>query len=1382
MIEKENIVRSELTQSQLAIYTGQLLNPEAPLYNMAHSFEIPIKLDFNAFHQAFQKVINRSEALRTTFSEDNSVPYQSVLSDLNYQSELIDFSSTSDLRVVEDWMRERSREVFDLSQPLFDSALLMLDENKYVWFLNVHHLVTDATASTILYKSTFENYFAIIEDHEFTGLLPPYSDYLTFEKKQKDLEHNQEAKSYWEEKTKSLSAAPELYGKKGNTSATKAVRVSVDLGSERSTKLKEIASRQEIRSFTPHLTLFNIFSTLLLAYFHRISGQKQLAIGAPTQNRPSKSFKNTPGLFIEVFPLVAEITEDDSFLTLLNRVKIEANNYLRYAQPGQTTRGVNKSFNTVLNYITAKFDDFEGIPAKSKWIHPDHCDPAHHLRCHVYDFDDSGEIKVYFDLNESVFNKELRQLAPSHFLKLVDAFLEDLNQPIDSPSIVTENEKVEFLRGSADSSKAEISVIAQFEGQVDKNPNAVAIRFKNEELTYAELDGKANQLCNYLEKEGFSKGDAISIHLERSSNYIISALGVLKLGATFVPISSDQPNERIQYILKDSGSKAIITNVLQLKNIDDKKIKIINLDKLSQDIENESVDSKSEFSTLDSIAYIIYTSGSTGRPKGVLVSNTSLTNYINWAKSHYAINDSFIFPLCTSIGFDLTVTSTFLPLVSGGKLIIYAESSKGPDISVIQVVEENLVNSIKLTPSHLTLLQDTDLSNSELKLMIVGGEDFKSSLANSIQSSVGNNLTIFNEYGPTEGTVGCIVSKFNENLHLQASVPIGKPINNMSAYVLDNHHNLVPKGVIGELYLAGLGLAAGYSQNKTLTNERFLVNPFQLGTKMYRTGDLVRLNDKDELEYLGRVDEQVKLNGFRIELSDIESNLNKHPQIDNAAVVVVDSEKKSEEAELINCKECGLPSSYPNVDFDDNDVCHLCNSFKGYKKKTDKYFKTEQDLVKLLTSKKNTNRKYDCLSLLSGGKDSTYVLARLIDMGLNVLTFTLDNGYISDQAKANITRITEKLGVDHIYGETPHMNKIFVDSLHRHQNVCNGCFKTIYTLSTKVALENDIPFIVTGLSRGQFFETRLTEELFWDENVEGTSIDDTILEARKLYHQEEDAVKNHLDTSMFSKANTFEKVQYVDFYRYSDVSLTEMLRFLKEKAGWVRPTDTGRSTNCLINQAGIHVHKKEKGYSNYSFPYSWDVRLGHKNRDEALEEINEHIDVDEVNRMLDEIGYKKSENNNRGRKQLIGFYTSEDKIPSVDLKLHLARLLPKYMLPVSYKHLNEMPLTRNGKIDKKALRSLTYIQLESDTAYVAPTNEIEELLENIWKEVLQMEKTGVHDNFISLGGHSLAAIRVTARINDELHTNFALNKIFELPTIAEYATFIEAQLVELLQQ
>ena len=268
---------------------------------------------------------------------------------------------------------------------------------------------------------------------------------------------------------------------------------------------------------------------------------------------------------------------------------------------------------------------------------------------------------------------------------------------------------------------------------------------------------------------------------------------------------------------------------------------------------------------------------------------------------------------------------------------------------------------------------------------------------------------------------------------------------------------------------------------------------------------------------------------------------------------------------------------------------------------------------------------------------------------------------------------------------------------------------------------------------------------------------------------------------MFNYEDTFNKVQFVDFYRYSDVTLDEMLRFLKEKVDWIRPTDTGRSTNCLINQLGIYVHKKEKGYSNYSFPYSWDVRMGHKTRTETLEEINEVIDEKEVKRIAREIGYQESGESELEQKKLVGYYTGQ-KISSVELLNHLKQVLPDYMVPSYFKLMEKLPLTKNGKVDKAALKKLNTSQLNMETPFGAPEGDIEELLASIWKEVLRLKQVSVHDNFITLGGHSLAAIRVTARINEEIEMKFPLSKIFELPTIVEYSNYIEETLTKLLNE
>ncbi|CAM4231012.1 non-ribosomal peptide synthetase [Zobellia roscoffensis] len=1362
-----------LTKSQSALWAGQRMHPGVPLHNVVYTFEINGAIDKAAFEKAFQKLIATTDILRTTFSEEKGIPHQTVLKNIDFSLECIDFSTAVDIKNVENWLHERTLQQMDISNRVFDSVLLKQSSTNYIWFLKLHHLVTDAVSNSILYNRMNAFYTAEVKKPSSSlEHFPTFSNYIKFEQSQVTASN-----AYWKEKTKNLLETPQLFGEKTDQT-TAARRTILELGTERSQNLRELARRKEFKGWTEDLTLFNIFLTLYFTYIHRISNQKKIAVGAPAHNRTTRDFQKTAGLFIEVLPLVIEIEEEDTFVSLFNRVKIETNSYLKNAHPGSTTTQTNNSFNAILNFIHADFPDFNGFSTKTEWLHNDHIDSNHVLRAHVYDMNKSGEFKMAFDTNCSSISEAMAEEIPTHFINLLDSFLENYKQSIHKPRLLNA-EPAQIVETPL---PAFTPVINKFEKHAIDSPNKVALQFANEILTYHSLNKKANQLAHYLKGKGVNQNSRVALHFQRNTDYLVSVLAVLKTGAAFIPIASDQPIERINYIISNSDSSLVLSQTNLLSKIELPDLGILDVAKESLIISKQPITNLSTKRIPESLAYILYTSGSTGKPKGVLISQNALSNYIFWAQDFYEINEKSIFPLFTSIGFDLTITSTFLPIVSGGRINIYKEPITGPDVSLLKVIDDNLVNCIKLTPSHLALFKGKELNTSYIHTMIVGGEELKSNLAKTIKDTFTSELSIYNEYGPTEATVGCIVSEYDESIHTKATVPIGSPIYNMSAYVLDNYLNEVPQGVVGQLYLSGIGLSNGYANKPVMTDEKFVDNPFTPNRKMYRTGDLARINQNGSFEYIGRLDDQVKLRGYRIELSDIESNLNTFSEIENCAVVLVEDKKQITEDEVVNCSKCGLPSNYPNTDFNENGICHLCTSFETYKDKTERYFKNDKQLVSLLTSKRGQSPNYDCISLLSGGKDSTYVLARLVNMGLKVLAFTMDNGYISEQAKANVQRIVKKLGVDHVYGETPHMNEIFVDSLNQHHNVCNGCFKTIYTLSTKIALEKKIPFIVTGLSRGQFFETRLTEELFWDDNLDTTKIDDTILEARKLYHQESDAVKRLLDVSIFQDESVFEKVEFVDFYRFSDVSLEEMLVYLKEKASWVRPTDTGRSTNCLINQVGIYVHKKDLGYSNYSFPYSWDVRLGHKTRDESLEEINEVINEKEVLRIMDEIGYTSTQPEWENNSKLVAYYTGKEDITVKDIQNRLAKQLPSYMIPSVFKHLDEMPLTKNGKVDKKALKNLSLVQLAMSTSYTAPRNEIEVLLERIWAEVLQLNKVGVHDDFIGLGGHSLAAIRVTARINEEIEYNFPLNKIFENPTIAQYSKYLEETLTSLLEK
>jgi acyl carrier protein len=416
--------------------------------------------------------------------------------------------------------------------------------------------------------------------------------------------------------------------------------------------------------------------------------------------------------------------------------------------------------------------------------------------------------------------------------------------------------------------------------------------------------------------------------------------------------------------------------------------------------------------------------------------------------------------------------------------------------------------------------------------------------------------------------------------------------------------------------------------------------------------------------------------------------------------------------------------------------------------------------------------------LYSGGKDSTYALCRLVDMGLRVRAFTLDNGFISEEAKENIRRVTETLGVPVEFATTPAMNAIFRDSLMRFSNVCNGCFKTLYTLSLERARALGIPIIVTGLSRGQMFETRLTAEMFEGEGRTPAEVDAAVLAARKVYHRVQDEVARSLGTDLFRDDRIFEEVRFVDFYRYCDAGVDEILARIEREVTWVRPRDTGRSTNCRINDVGIWVHQRERGHHSYALPYRWDVRLGVRTLESAREDLDDRIDPDEVRRMLDEIGYDQERSApGAERTTLEAFYVAGEGGPGEEeARRRLAERLPSNLVPLRLHRVAAIPLTPNGKVDEAALLRESGDRA-AETPYLPPEGPVEEYLAGVWREELGREGVGRDDDFFALGGTSLTAMQVMLRLCREFSIDLPLETPFSHPTLRALARAAEDRIL-----
>ncbi|GAB5535918.1 MAG: hypothetical protein Rubg2KO_21670 [Rubricoccaceae bacterium] len=1371
--------RLALTKSQHLLWMGQQLRPETPLYNMAQTFTLRGPLDLDAMQEAFQALLDRSDTLRTVIDVQNGIPLQRVVAPFAYAVEQVDLSRQPDPDAAfADWAHARSRQMFELSERLFDTAFVRLGEDRHVWVLNLHHLITDAWSTSLVYRTMADLYDrARAGTLDEAPLLRSYAEYVAYEQSTRESRLTQRATAHWADQLEAIPESVQLYGATATRETTRTARVTRALGADRSQRLRELAAGDA--ALTEHVALFNRFATLLFAYLHRVSGQSELAFGTPSHNRPTAALKETVGVFIEVFPLQVSVEEGETFRSLLAKVQRATGSFLRYAQPGTSSAAVNRSLNVILNYITASFPEFAGLPMTSDWVHAGHGDSSHHLRLQVHDFDATGEFVVHADLNEALFDAATREAAIDHLVVLLDAMLADSDQPIQSAALLTDAERSELLTTFSSSPSQGLEVpktaIQAFESQARATPNQTAAEQDGQALTYHQLDAKANALAATLRERGVAPGTLVAVAMDRSLEVLVAYLAVLKAGGAYVPLDPSHPETRLRHQLDEAAPMVVLTRAAGADRVpaSGPDVLVVDVDELAEDV--PALDGTPAVSDL---AYVLYTSGSTGRPKGVKVSHHALAHYTAWACHTYAGNAPVDAALFTPLTFDLTLTSIWVPLLTGGRVRVYGEDP-APGATLLKVIEDDAVDLIKLTPSHLALMRGQG-PTSRIRCVIVGGEDFKTTQARRALEVFGSETVVLNEYGPTEATVGCIVHCYDPEGDTDVSVPIGRPMDHVEAFLLNDARQLVPVGVVGELYLGGDGLAEGYLAQPERTAERFVPHRFQAGQRLYRTGDLGRWRRDGTLEYLGRSDEQVKVNGVRIELGEVEAALASLPGVE-AAVAAVSTDMQGAPEPDHYCTSCGLASTYPDISFDAEGVCTLCTAYATYEEKAQRYFKSMDDLKTIFeASRAHSTGDYDCLMLLSGGKDSTYALSQLVELGLRVLTFTLDNGYISDGAKANIRRVTDALGVDHVFGATPAMNEIFVDSLERFSNVCQGCFKTIYTLSLQLAREKGIPIIVTGLSRGQFFETRLTEELFADDDADAMDrIDLTVLEARKVYHRVEDAVNRLMDVEALQDDAIFDEIQFVDFYRFCDASLEEMMAYLDETLPWVRPSDTGRSTNCLINEAGIFVHKQEQGFHNYAFPYSWDVRVGHKTRDEALAELDDEIDAASVRQMLREIGYEgRAMEDEAPVNRLVGYYVSEAPLELAEVRATLEDRLPESMIPSVFVRLPDLPLSANGKVDRSQLPDPSARRVSTVAAgYVAPRTAIEEDIAAIWADVLGLDQVGVFDEFLTVGGQSLLAIQIIARLNQMFETTLPLQSAFEATSVAALAALVEDTLL-----
>ncbi|WP_151737085.1 non-ribosomal peptide synthetase [Paenibacillus tengchongensis] len=875
-----------LTHAQKRIWYLEKIHSNTALNNIGGYLKITGQIDKHLLSEAINVVIKMNDGLRLRFSKNEEEPYQYVSESEPKKIDFIDFSSRENASLAfSDWIKVFFQKPFVLeNSDLFCFFIYKMSEQEFGIALKIHHIISDGWSIALIQKQVCEEYGYLLNRTEKTSFQYSYIDYIAREKEYFSSERFVKNKLFWNEKFKNL---PEMFLYKSISS----------LASDRKTFNMDKQTSLQIRNLLQEhgLSLNTLFIAVMMIYMNKVLEQEDLVIGTPIANRTNKQDKNTVGMYTSTVPFRLAIDTNLSIKELLKAVVLEVKHCLlnqKYpydlliSDLGLNKKAYDSLYKIAVNYYNSRYiRDIAGMPVE---VHEySSGDQSYSLQLIVSEWEDDC-VSLSFDYKTQEYTDEDISQMYRHLMLILSQILVNGELKIKDIMLCSDheiNERIYLANTNESMYPREKTINQLFEEQAERSPEQVALIFQGESLTYKELNERANQLAAFLIEKGVVKDKIVAITGYHSFELIVGILGILKAGGAFLPVEPNYPVERVNYMLKDSGTALLLTNLEHLDGIHFAG-EIFHLNDSGIYLSNE--DQRPVDHSSSDMAYIIYTSGSTGTPKGVIIEHRNLVNYIWWANKTY-IEEKDVFAFYSSISFDLTITSIFTPLISGSTVVIYNDDGK--EFILHKIIKDNIATIVKLTPAHLTLIKDMDNSNSSIKKFIVGGDNLKAAVAREIEQSFNGQIEIFNEYGPTEATVGCMIYKYQQARNDGGSVPIGIAIDNTQIYILDSYLSPVSANLQGEIYISGDGVARGYLNRPELNHERFVNNPFLMNKMMYKTGDIAKYLPDGNIEYIGRRDNQAKIRGYRIELSEIEARMLEFEPIINAIALIRENDQ-----------------------------------------------------------------------------------------------------------------------------------------------------------------------------------------------------------------------------------------------------------------------------------------------------------------------------------------------------------------------------------------------------------------------------------------------------------------------------------------------------------
>jgi len=891
-----------LSFAQQRLWFIHQLAPDTPAYNIPFIIRFQGRVNVAVLEQSLNEIIKRHEVLRTNFIVVDGQPVQVVQPTVSINLSVEDLQQLAESRrttETQHLIKKLAQQTFDLSsQPLLRAQLLRLGEEEYQLVLILNHIIVDGWSIGILNRELSAIYEALAngKPSPLSELPIQYLDFTYWQQRWLQGDRLQTLITYWKQQLGGNLPVLNLPTDRprGSFPTFNGAQAKLVLSPSLSAELKKLCQQEGATLFMVLLAAFKIL-------LYRYTGQTDILVGSPIASRNRAEIEPLVGFFVNILVLRTSLDGVPSFRELLQRVKATAlGAYTHQDLPfGKLVEELQPERHLSYNPLFQVMFVLQSVPiTKPKLSDIDITFEEGFNDTAKFDLtlfmeDREQRLVATLEYNTDLFNTDTMYRMLGHLQTLLEGIVANPDRSIAELPLLTAFERQQIIvdwNQTQTDYPQHLCIHQLFEAQVEKTPDTVAVVFQNEQLTYQQLNQRANQLAHYLQKLGVQPELPVCLCVDRSIEMVVGLLGILKAGGAYVPLDPAYPQERLEYIKQDVRSalrssaslSPLLLTQQQLKvELFDQATHVVCLDTDWEEIQQHSQENPVATAKTINLAYVIYTSGSTGKPKGVEIAHGNVVNFLNAMQQTVELTPQDVLLAVTTIAFDIAALEIFLPLMVGASVVVASREVVSDGVQLSALLANSQATVMQGTPATWRMLLGVGWQGNKQLKILCGGEALPSQLANQLLQQC---HSLWNLYGPTETTIWSTVQQveFGDKL-----VSIGRPIANTQVYILDSHLQPTPIGVPGELYIGGAGVGRGYWHRPELTCERFISNPFTLHReqRLYKTGDLVRYRSDGKIEFLGRLDHQVKIRGFRIELGEIEAVLAKHPDVQQAAVI-----------------------------------------------------------------------------------------------------------------------------------------------------------------------------------------------------------------------------------------------------------------------------------------------------------------------------------------------------------------------------------------------------------------------------------------------------------------------------------------------------------------